>query len=407
MWKTISILAWRNLWRNKRRTLITLSAVSLGIAALVFVSSLVKGMDARLRQSATGSLIGDAQIQRDGYRQTGEPELLISGVSQLVAGLERNPSIEAASPRVIYPCLAAMGDRSRAVVLLAVEPQRERNVTNWEGRIYSGHYPKQRKDVLLGNKLAERLELDVDAKLVVTLAALGTGELQSQLVRISGLMVSENPLLAENCIVMTMELAESMLGVSDRAHEIAIRLPSQDLGPEEIVAQIGPPSDQDLDLLPWQTIMPELESIGKLQDVFMLIAFAIVFCLAAMGIANTMGMSILERMQEFGVLKALGTTPKQLAQMVACEYLTLGFIGALIGYGLGFGISSYFAHVGIPISDVEVMGVALNDPVFPIFDLVKSVGIAAIYAILTPLLSWLPIRRVNRMDAMQALRFQV
>jgi len=402
----VMALAWRNLWRQKRRTTITVTAVAVGLGGMVFMVNLMMGMRNRLTTIATESIHGDAQLHSLDYRQTGDPDLFFADGDALLQRVAAQDKVREAAPRLYAPVLAAMGDRAATLTLCGVDPAREQNVTNWRKQLWQGAWFELPNQVLIGRKLADSLEVEVGGKLVLTAADLRSGELNSQLVYVGGVLWSQNPSLNEHMVIAPMPLAQQLVGLQGTFHEIALKLdaPLDDRAAlEAVLADFAGP---DLEAVPWQTLMPGLLQGMKLQRLFMGITFSILFLLAALGIANTMGMSLLERSRELGMMQAIGTSPAVVGCMVVLEYSCLGLLGVGLGFVLGQALTLYFMQVGIPVVNVEVIGMVLNEAIHPGFDWAATIKYLVIFCLLVPFLSWGSIRWLQRRDPVEALRFE-
>ena len=401
----VTKLAWRNLWRQKRRTVITLSSIAIGLGMMIIFVNLIEGMRMRLIKSATDSMIGDGQIHSRAYRQTGDPELWMADGESLLNQLNAHADIRVAAPRLLAPCLAAMGDRASSLTLCGVNPALERQVTNWDDRLLQGTYLDGDNRVLIGKKLADKLELEIDGKLVLTVADLHSGELNSQLVRIGGILATESAMLNEHMVIVPLPLARHLTGLQKGLHEIAMKLDADRQDEAALTQLLEPWKAPELEVVTWQQVVPGLIKGMEFQDLFIWIAFVVVFILAALGIANTMGMSLLERIREFGMLQAIGTTPTNLGGMVLCEYICLGLTGGLLGLGIGLALTFWLGTYGIPLDNVEMVGMVLNEPIYPILDLKGTLLQFTVFCGLVPLLAWLPIRKVLNQDPAASLRF--
>lgn len=406
MWAKMISLAWRNIWRQKRRTILTLSAISLGLGSLIFLFNLGEGMQERIITLGTNSLVGDAQYHAPDYLTTGDPDLYMKGVDAMLETARAHPQVTAVGPRIFAPVLAAMGDRSASLTLMGMEPDAEAKITNWQRRVMEGSwFTGKENQVMIGTKLAEKLELTAGSKLVLTASDWETGDLSSLLVRVVGILSSENAEVNAHMVLVPTELANRLLGLNNAAHELVFKI-NADLEDqaalETILASIAPPN---VEAIPWQGRMVALLKGMEVQNKYMVATFAVVFILAALGIANTMGMSILERIREFGVLQAIGTTPREMAGMVVLEFTTLGALGALAGLSLGLALTYLTMHTGIPMTDVEVVGMVLNEKLKPVLVWDTCLRYTTLFAALVPLLSILPVRKVLSYDPATSIRF--
>ncbi len=405
MWARLCLLAWRNIWRQKRRTALTLVAIALGLGILIFTHNLVLGMRARIIAIGTGSLVGHGQFHAPGYLETGEPEKLINGVDAILARAREHPKVVVAAPRIFGPVLAAIGSRSASLTLLGVDPHQEAGLTNWRKRLARGHWLREQREVLIGAGLAERMELEAGSKLVLTASSLQNGELNSVLVHVAGILATEDAELNNLTVVAPRPLAEQLLDLHDQAQEIAFRLDA-DLTDEAalkgILASIAPPG---VEAVPWQARMVPLLKGMEVQDIFLFGTFIVVCLLAGLGIANTMGMSLLERIREFGMLQAIGTGAFELGAIVVMEYLLLGLLGALAGFGLGIALTLVTRAYGIPMGHVEVIGMIFSDPLYPALEFRKPLLYATAFFLMVPTLAVLPLRNLLRRDPAASLRF--
>ncbi|CAM2069336.1 ABC transporter permease [Sulfidibacter corallicola] len=393
-------LAWRNLWRRPRRTLLTLSALVLTLAMLIFFGNLMSGMWDRIIRVATSSLVGQAQVHLAEYRRTQDPERFLRDRDALISALERQPQVKGASARIYAPALAAMGDRSQSVRLMGVDPEREAMVTSWKDRIWQGRYLTDDGGALIGKRLAEKLEIGVDSKLVVTVADLRTGDLNSVLLRVHGILWTQNPKVDEGSVIVTLPTAEKLAGLQNAAHEVALTWHTTGEVPPTTPSL---PRD-DLVFSTWQELIPGMAQAYNLQSGYLWFSFVVVFLLVALSIANTMNMSLMERHREFGILMALGTSDRQLVGGIVSEYFLLGGLGSVAGLVLGLLITLACAQTGITLTGVEVMGFALDEPLYPRTDLAFSFGQALTFWVLTPLISYWSVNRLRRMDPVEILQ---
>jgi ABC-type lipoprotein release transport system permease subunit len=302
--------------------------------------------------------------------------------------------------------LVAMGDRSASVQLCGIDPQREARITNWRDRLMAGSWFEAENQVVIGRKLAEKLELEVGGKMVLTTANLIDGELSSKLVHVGGILWTQNPELDRQTVVTHLSLARELTGLQDGVHEIVLKLDGELADRAVLDRKLEPLRGEGVEVVPWQDLMPALLDGLEMQDQFMGLTFAVLFLLSALGIANTMGMSLLERTREFGMLQAVGTPSRALGTMVVSEYACMGLLGGWFGYLLGMLATWYFAANGISFNDLEMAGLVLNEPLFPEVDGPRMLRYTLIFCLLVPFLSWLPIRRVLKRDPVEALRFE-
>lgn len=397
-------MAWRNLWRNPRRTLITGSGVGLGLAFMVFMTGYSEGMSRYMVGTVTRSLLGEAQLHAEGYRATREPERVLPDGETLAARALGLPDVRGAAPRLYGDGLLAIGDRAEGVVALGIDPRREAEVTDWHRRLTSGVFLAEGESVLLGRDLARALEAETGSKLVLTLADARTGDLHYYLVTVAGILFTNNPLLDRRAAVLPLPLVRDGLGLPGGVHEIALALDVPPSDRAAIEAAIAPLAAPGVEVSPWQEIVPVIGNLLDMMDFYTAITLSIIFVLLAFGIVNTMSMALLERFREFGILRALGTEPRRLFALILGEAACLGAVGSALGLALGLAVHAVVARAGITFGGVEAMGVTFEAPLYPVLNPLRLAWVTAAFLALAPLTAAFVARRAARVDPARALR---
>jgi ABC-type lipoprotein release transport system permease subunit len=397
-------MAWRNLWRNGRRTLITGSAIGLGLAAMIFWLGLQNGMNHYLQSSVTSSYLGDAQIHADGYRETRETEDVIPHAAAVLARADSLPAVRAASPRLLANGLVAIGDRAAPVELVGIDPARERRVTDWSERLLAGAYPDGPRDALLGRDLADKLEVEPGSRLVLTLADEKTGELNSVLLTVAGVVYTGNPFLDKGTLILNRHTLGTALGLPDAMHEIALRLTVDTDQATAMDAALAPLRAPGLDVAHWLELSPSLAGLRELQDFYYAITLLIVFAIIALGIVNTLAMSLAERHWEFGVMRAIGTSPGRLAGLIFAEAASLGVLGAALGLLLGAVTHAVISQHGLWLGGFQVAGVDFESRVYTELSLPPVLLVASIFVALSTLTGLGTAVRAARIQPATALR---
>lgn len=396
-------LAWRNIGRNGRRTAITAAALGVGVALVVFVWALMTGMFGRIVLVATGSLTGHAQIHAGDWRTTRDERTTLPHTADLLARARALPGVVAATPRVYTTGLLAVGDRAQGVQVLGIQPESERDVTNWGRRLVAGRLVAGPGEVVIGAELARVLDVEVDTRLVLTVADVETGAGEPERVELVGVLATGDPGLDKQTAIVSMALAQRLLGVAE-AHEIALlvdRPPGDQAAIEAVIAPLAAPG---LAVEPWQAINRMVAQALALQGVFLGIFVAIIFFLLAFGIVNTVAMSLAERTREFGVLRALGTPPGRLAGLILAEAGWLGAVGAVPGALIGAALTAWLGAVGLDLGATSAYGVRFTEPLYPHLSVAVTAGVAALFVALTMLTAGLAAWRVTRIRPVDALR---
>lgn len=397
-------IAWRNLWRNTRRTIITTLAVGFGVAVMVFASGYATGMKKHLIESITRSGSGVGQISHEGYIATGDSGLFIPDATPILEKLARDPLIKGASPRVKGEGLLAMGDRSAHVTLIGVEPEKEGMVTGWTSQLTGGVFLGEPKTVVIGKELMKTLEVETGSKLVLTVADVLTGELKYRLLTVSGVVSTGSPALDRHAgFINRGELAED-LGIGRGIHEIALAVKVDAEDREALRAALKPYISPGVEALEWQVLSPVVARMSEVMVFYNAIILGVIFFLIAFGIVNTMSMSLIERFREFGILRALGTPPFDLAKLILAEAWWMGLAGSACGLALGLAANAFFAWHGISFEGVEALGVSFSTPLYPVFHWPEIFFDTLAFLVLTPLAAVTVAVRASMVDPVRALR---
>jgi ABC-type lipoprotein release transport system permease subunit len=397
-------LAWRSIWRNRTRTLITTLGIMVGVMMVVFSAGFAVGFSEKMVRASTQSRSGEAQLTATGWAKTLEETNAIGGLGELLERVDASPKVEAAAPRIVGFGLISIGSRSRGVQLLGVDPAREKEVTNWETRLVDGEYLLEPGDMMIGAKLAEDLEVEVGAKLILTGADVNTGEAATELVRVRGLLVTGDNGLDEGAAIVHIAQAQRVTGLEDSAHVIALDVAANTLEPEVIEADIAPFASEAVEARSWRQINGMIAQVHEMMGAYMDLVLFMIFLIISFGIVNTISMSLLERKHEFGVMRAIGTSPWQLAGQIVAEAFFLGLVGAVPGMLAGLGLNAYYARVGMNFSEMNAYGMTFVDPIYTLVDVPGAVRTAVIFTILTALAATVSAVRVARLKPVDAMR---
>lgn len=342
-------MAVRSIVRNPRRTTLTIAASAFGLAAFVFLLSFVGGYLAQLVDNSTGYITGHLQIQHPDFRKQFDPALSLGDSDALLAQLRQRPEVAAAAPRTQAQVLVSSPTTTRNVMLLGIEPLAERDVTFIDRAIVEGRAlgPADDRDIVIGRKLAERLNVRLGEKIVV-MAQAADGSLASAAYRIGGIFATESEAFDNAIGYVTLEAAQRLLVMDNRVSAIAVKLKDRDT-----VDAFSAGLQQQFPrykVLAWSEILPEVgQMIGYIR-VMARIIVGIVFIVVALGVMNTLLMSVMERTREFGIMLAMGTSPGAITRLVLYESLVLAVIGVLAGLLVGGALVIWLGVTGIDLT---------------------------------------------------------
>lgn len=344
-------IAWRNIWRNIRRTLITLGAISVGLAALIFFKGMMDGFHQQMIENSIKLHTGHIQIHRLGYQDEQLVELAMNEPEEALAVVQAQPGIKKYTKRVNAQGLIASSDTSRGILIIGVDPEVEPEFTTLKDKIVAGKYLSAAggRQILIGEKLAQILKVGLGEKIVLMTQA-ADGSMGADAYRVSGLFATGSQDSDKGMCFIPLAAAQELVALGDRLSEITMIVDNAD-DVDRITAELAGKLDpKRYEVLSWKEISPWLLQFIELDDVSFYIIGLVVFAIVALGILNTMLMSILERIREFGLMMAMGTKPRQIVGLVMLEALLLGLVSIIIGNILGCGITQYYAVYGIDYS---------------------------------------------------------
>jgi len=418
-------IGWRNLWRNPRGTLVTASALGLGLTLLLTSLGLLDGSHDQVVGNGVRFGTGHVVIQAQGYQDTGSQELLLpEGVVSATEALLRTEAMNGVargvSPRLLASGLLSSAANAVGVGVMGVIPKEERAVSLIPERIVEGTYldDDQRPGVVIGVELARKLAVKIGGRVVLMTQAVqppstettnaGEGEMQSTLLRVSGIFRTGVQAIDANIIQVPLPEAQTLLGVPGRITQVAILLERE--GDAPMVAQglqtqlTGVP----VEILTWREAMPTLAQLILLDEAFNYVMNGVVLAMVGLGILNTILMRVLARRYEFGLFSALGLRPAQLAVMVVGESLALTAISLTLGLVLGLTVQHYFATRGLDLRwffESSLPDALVFDPI--IYSRLSAARIASsvgIVLLMATLISFYPALKAARTKLPDALR---
>ena len=335
-------LAWRNLWRNPRRTIITLLVVSVGLWSILTFAVMLQAWSASSRDSTLKLVTGEGQIHAAGYLDDPTVAHRMAPPDGRLKSILSSPAIKASSARLRVSAIVQSEYKTLPMTLVGTDPARERGISVLPSHVREGRYLKGTEDpgIVLGRNLARRLKTRV-GKRVVVMAQDQNGKLAERAFQVVGLYAA--PEQTENEFAFTgLSTAQAFTGVGKDITGIAFET-SDSHKIADVLAQLKA-SAPDLDIQSWKTLAPLAYAVSTFFNEFVLMWLWIMFALIAIGIVNTQLMAVFERIREFGLLQALGMRPRLVMMEVALESALL--IGVGVGVGIVLSVLSVHAFAG-------------------------------------------------------------
>ncbi len=346
--RLLIILAWRNLWRNIRRTLVILFAIILGVWAMVVMAAFMRGMSIQILNDSINNLTGHIQIHAPGYLD--DPVVDNSMLIDIdkILNSSMKDLIVSSSGRIRVPAVIASERESMGIVLLGIEPAAEAQLSFIGNSLVTGRYLSDVNDrgILIGKKMAQRLETDLGKK-VVLMSENTSNQISDQGFRIVGIYDTTLEATETTFVFIGQKAAQNFLGMETGLSEVVIRLADikmVDSYTSKLTAILP-----DFDVKPWYEIDTMTKVIVEMYEASGIIWHLIVFIAMGFGIVNTLLMSVFERTREFGLFLALGLKPKFILGQVWFEAVFLLFLGVTFG-NLFSWLTVLFLGEGIDVS---------------------------------------------------------
>ncbi|KPK02562.1 MAG: hypothetical protein AMK71_01825 [Nitrospira bacterium SG8_35_4] len=361
-------LAWRNIFRNKRRTVLSGIAIGIGLASLIFTDALMIGMIESMIRAATGTFLGQAQIHAAGFRETFEVEKTIHDLDNVIRQLNSDAAVKHYAVRTQAFGMITSPANVSSVIFYGIDPDMERHLSKIDEAIQKGSYLTKdtTRRLLIGSKLAETMEVDLDDRVVITTAQVNTGQLSQEMFRIGGIFHFNVKEMDSGVVFMQLGEARSIIGLGNDAHEISVTFHDIDQAGNRTLSFQNRYSEGGNKALGWRELLKELDAILELSDFTKYIVALIMFGIVALIILNTLFTSLYERLFEFGVLRAIGTRPSGMASIVLLEALSLSAVSGLFGICIGLTVTYIFSIYGIDYRGIEFAEVTLRELIYPV-----------------------------------------
>jgi ABC-type lipoprotein release transport system permease subunit len=402
-------LGWRNLWRNRRRTLINLSAAGFGLCLVIFYQGLIGGMMGDARNELDNTGMGHVEVTAPLWRAKRGAALAIEGPETVLKRLTLPPGAQAGA-RVVARGLASSAWGSQGVEVHGVDPAVERDLANYVEDIRAGEKLAEGdvRGALIGETLAERLKLKPGQKIRLMVQR-ADGEMGADVFRVRGVFHSVSTSVSRSRVLVATAAARTLLGVGDVAHQIVVQLErSEDA--DQVAARMRAVLGPGFEVQSLGELLPAFKAMEDYVAKMMVVMAAFVYLLVGLGIMNTMLMSVLERTREFGVMRALGNRAAQIVELVLAEAFWIATLSVALGLSLGLFLTwagshgSWFDFSKTLGESFEMGGATVRSVFHTAFVPVAGVKSAAAVYLLTLLVGLYPAYRINKLLPAEALR---
>ena len=399
-------LAWRNIWRNKKRSIITITAIVIAVFLAILMRSMQLGMYDNMIQNVVGSYSGHVQIHSNGFWEEQTIDNAFEYNDSLIQKIKKTEDVAGTTKRIQSGCLSSYGDLSKFVFVTGIEPEKEQLLTDWSKRLIDGQLLQTNSNsVNVGKGIAKYYNL----KIGDTLIFIGQGYHGMQAVGaypVSGILDMKNPNLNNTSVFMSLPKAQDFLSAYNLMTHLVINK-KQYSEEADIVAAIKKQLNKDYEIMSWQEMMPEIETIIQADSAGGLIMIFILYMIITFGIFGTVLMMTQERKYEFGVVISIGMKKTKLMVAMVYETIFLSAIGILLGIALSRPIVLYFYNnpLEFPSDQVEMMenqGFEAVIPFMSSYDIPITHGLIIFFISL--IICFYPILTIYKLNPIKAMK---
>jgi len=400
-------LAWRNIWRHSRRTVIIVLAMGLSLALMMFYDGLMDGFNNAIAQNAVRVLGGNVQVHAQGYREKvdSNPLLPLADDSAVVQAALSQPDVIAASRRIQTGGLVSNREGAFPLNIIGIEPEAEAPVSLIAEHIVDGRYLEalDEDSILVGKGLAEALSIGVGDRITMVGSDIHKQNRQRTMTVI-GVYDIGLPSFEKGLVYISLIEAQSLFGLRDQSTEVQITLDG--IGPEAAVVAALTPILPGYEVESWEKNYPELGNAVNQKSAVMDIFSVIIVVIAGIGILNLLMMAIYERTREIGLLGAMGLKPREIAATFILEGALIGVVGVIAGIGMGLMINLSLGQVGMDYGQfagiTEYMAL-ISGKIYPTLGMSRIFGRAAVVLIIAALAALIPALLAARREPSEAL----
>jgi putative ABC transport system permease protein len=401
-------MAWRNLWRNPRRTALALSAIGLSVMLVLAYTSILRAYGEWIVETITGPMLGHVQVHAPQWRKDRLTDRTLRGVDAQLAELRRDPDVASATARLYAPALAARAEEGFAVIVMGIDSRAESGPARLLTDVVE---PLRDREAFIGCQLAELMNVRAGDEVAVVGQGVD-GSLANDLFTVKAVVTTSVDLINRQGILIQLATAQTLFAMPDEAHEIVIHARQPEVASALSRRLAGMTAFAGSEVLDWRTLAPEMVTLVRITDLAGMLVLLLVFIAAAAGVANTMVMATFERTREFGMLLALGTRPGRLIRLVVAESIALGVVGAVMGSLIGIALVAITHRTGIDYSwlagggpsELSFAGLRFSLRFYPTLSVVDVARAMAAVCVTSLLAATWPALRASRLQPVKALR---
>lgn len=324
------LLGWRNIWRHPRRSILTFLAISLGLLLFILTRGIQFGTYEKIIEKAVRTNTGYIQIHREGYREHHSFEYSIDDKGTIVKALQAEPNVTLFAKRITGEALIASDGGTTGTAVIGVEKDREFEITTLASRMKKGALPTKSSDILVGERMAKNLKVSIGEELIL-IANGADGSLGADRFYLKGIFATGVADFDSSVAIIGIDDADYLYSMGGSVTEIVVHLADFSLVEETTHSLRSALAGKGLEINSWKELLPEMVQMITLDNIGGLVMLWFFFIIVVAVILNTILISTLERVKEYGIMMSLGLRPSRIFSMVISEAALLILIGTAIG----------------------------------------------------------------------------
>jgi ABC-type lipoprotein release transport system permease subunit len=402
-------LAWRNIWRHRRRTLLVVLAIGMTMMMMLYYDGLVGGFNQAIAGNAVRIMGGNIQVHATGYYDSMDvvPLMPVENDLNVVAVAEQQPQVITASRRINTSGLVTSHEGAFGVSIVGIEPEKEALVNLVAQNLVSGRFlaTDDQDEVFIGQALADAMGIKVGDRISMVGQDVHK-QMRNRTVTVVGTYDIGIPEIEKGSVFLSLKEAQDLYGLDGQVTEINVFL--KNLGPEEKVIAAMQQQLSGYEITSWETNYPELVAAFETKGAVMNVFSVIILFIAGIGILNLLLMAVFERTREIGVLGALGLRPAQISLLFLLEGAMMGLVGLAFGVGLGLLLNGMLTKVGMDFSAFTSMTeytALITGRVYSTWGVDKLLQRSVTVIIISLLASFIPAREAAQNEPAESLHY--